>query len=222
MESGYVSKEAKAEQKRRMDEQVGAVREKMSKWSNKIVVGGNFTQYNSIACQTRLTRLDVAGNIDPTFNNGTAGTGFNNAVNSVSIQSDTKILVGGTFVTYKGVTCQARLTRLDATGNIDPTFNNGTAGIGANGTVFTITIQSDSKILIGGSFTTYNNVNFGRIVRLNTDGSIDNSFNFNKSGFDNTLYYSDLNDDIMSKLKTPKTLSEIRSEEHTSGLQSLS
>ena len=28
-------------------------------------------------------------------------------------------------------------------------------------------------------------------------------------GFDNTLYYSDLNDDIMSKLKTPKTLSEI-------------
>jgi len=30
-----------------------------------------------------------------------------------------------------------------------------------------------------------------------------------KCGFDNTLYYSDLNEDIMSKLKTPKTLSEI-------------
>jgi hypothetical protein len=42
MESGYISKEAKIEQKRRMDEQVGAVRDKMTKWSNKLVFGGYY------------------------------------------------------------------------------------------------------------------------------------------------------------------------------------
>ncbi len=42
MDSGYISKEAKLEQKRRMDDQVGAVRDKLSKWSNTMVFGGYY------------------------------------------------------------------------------------------------------------------------------------------------------------------------------------
>ena len=49
-------------------------------------------------------------------------------------------------------------------------------GTGANPAVSTITLQLDGKIIIGGSFTTYNGVAGNRIARLNPNGSIDTTF----------------------------------------------
>ena len=46
-----------------------------------------------------------------------------------------------------------------------------------NGTINAIDVQSDGKIIIGGSFTNINGVNVYRIARLNTNGTIDMSFN---------------------------------------------
>jgi hypothetical protein len=45
-------------------------------------------------------------------------------------------------------------------------------------------LQPDGKIVLGGRFTTFNTYSFNRIVRLNSDGSIDSSFSVG-SGFDN-------------------------------------
>jgi uncharacterized delta-60 repeat protein len=42
--------------------------------------------------------------------------------------------------------------------------------------VFSLVIQSDGKILAGGQFTLYNSTTCNGIVRLNSDGSIDNTF----------------------------------------------
>ena len=58
-------------------------------------------------------------------------------------------------------------------GAIDPTFN---VGSGADGSVYATSIQSDGKIIIGGGFTYYNGTSRNNIARLNTDGSLDNSF----------------------------------------------
>ena len=44
--------------------------------------------------------------------------------------------------------------------------------MGAGGLV----IQPDGKILVGGSFTSYNGVPSPRLIRLNADGSRDTSF----------------------------------------------
>ncbi|MBM3185379.1 MAG: T9SS type A sorting domain-containing protein [Bacteroidetes bacterium] len=58
-------------------------------------------------------------------------------------------------------------------GVLDPSFNIGTS---ANGSVMAIAVQNDGKIIIGGSFTSYNGIPANRIARLNIDGSIDTTF----------------------------------------------
>ena len=60
-------------------------------------------------------------------------------------------------------------------GSLDGSFD---AGAGANGSVYSMAVQSDGKILVGGSFSTFNNLNRSGIVRLNPDGSVDTGINF--------------------------------------------
>jgi len=141
----------------------------------KILVGGGFTTYKGVT-NNFIIRLNSDGTKDLTFDNS---IGFNSTLNQISIQSDGKILVVGFFTTYKGVT-ENRIIRLNSDGTKDLTFDN---SIGFNGTTTAISIQSDGKILVGGSFTTYKSVSANRIIRLNSDGSkdltFDNSIAFN-------------------------------------------
>jgi uncharacterized delta-60 repeat protein len=53
----------------------------------------------------------------------------------------------------------------------------------ANGPVYSVVVQPDGKILIGGSFTTVLGVARNNIARLSTDGTLDTSFNPNANGF---------------------------------------
>jgi uncharacterized delta-60 repeat protein len=66
-------------------------------------------------------------------------------------------------------------------GSVDASFNSIDAGYDIiSGTEFAVdcsTIQSDGKIIIGGRFTKYNGVNVNKIARLNTDGTLDTTFN---------------------------------------------
>ncbi len=143
----------------------------------KIIAGGNFTLYDIIS-KNRLVRLNSDGSIDNTFN---IGTGFNVAIYTTSIQSDGKIIVGGLFTSYNSIT-KRRIVRLNSDGSIDNTFNIGT-GFGNN--IYTTHIQSNGKIIVGGYFGTYNSILKNHIVRLNSDGSIDNTFiglGFNNGG----------------------------------------
>ena len=56
---------------------------------------------------------------------------------------------------------------------------------GANGTVFSIVVQPDGKVVVGGSFTTLAGQSRARIGRLNVDGTLDASFN---PGADSSVY----------------------------------
>jgi uncharacterized delta-60 repeat protein len=145
----------------------------------KILVGGGFTTYNSVT-ENYIIRLNTDGSKDTGFN---TGTGFNDAVYAIAIQADGKILVGGFFTTYKGVT-ENKIIRLNADGTKDTSF---TAGTGIDNWVLAIATQADGKILVGGNFTTYNGVTENYIIRLNTDGSKDTSFNTG-TGFDSTVF----------------------------------
>jgi uncharacterized delta-60 repeat protein len=144
----------------------------------KIIVAGNFTTFNGIAA-TRIARLNTDGSLDNSF---TSGTGFNDEVRSTSIQADGKIIVGGDFTTFNG-TATTRITRLNTDGSLDATFNIGT---GFNVSVWSISIQEDGKIIVGGEFSNFNGTARNRIARLNTDGSLDTSFNPG-SGFNTTV-----------------------------------
>lgn len=153
----------------------------------KIIVGGNFTQYNGVSIN-RIVRLNFDGSIDNTFN---VGTGFNGTVNGLTLQPDGKILVGGWFTSYNGTSLNY-IVRLNSDGSVDNTFNIGT---GFNEAPWVIVVQTDGKLVIGGYFATYNGSTSNRLIRLNSDGSVDNTFNIG-TGF-SIAYGQDIYDIIL-------------------------
>ena len=140
----------------------------------KILVGGDFTQYNGFT-ENNIIRLNVDGSKDATFN---TGVGFNDTVNTISVQTDGKILVGGVFTEYSGLT-ESKIIRLNSNGSKDTSFTTGT-GFYPNGNGYKIkslVLQTDGKILVGGIFTVYNGSLRKHHIRLNTDGTRDTGFN---------------------------------------------
>src|SRR5207344_1973953 len=103
---------------------------------------------------------------------GTGVFGYPFGVWSIVVQSDGKLLIGGNFYSVNG-TNRNNVARLTANGSLDSSFNP-TAG--ADNSVSSVVVQSDGKVLIGGSFTTVNGTNRCRIARLNADGGLDSSF----------------------------------------------
>jgi uncharacterized delta-60 repeat protein len=162
-----------------------AVTEVVLQPDGKIIVGGVFSSYNGTPAND-IIRLNSDGTVDNTFS---AGTGFNEIIWAIDVQPDGKILVGGFFSQYNGVPYNC-LIRLNSNGSVDNSF---TIGTGFNNTIYDIKRQVDGKYIIFGSFTTFNGVTCNRIVRLNNDGSIDNTFNTGV-GF-NGETYSGLIDD---------------------------
>ena len=55
-------------------------------------------------------------------------------------------------------------------------------GAGANGSVESVEVQSDGKILVAGGFTTFNGAERNGLVRLNSNGSVDTSYNAGLNG----------------------------------------
>ena len=148
----------------------------------KILIGGNFTLYGSIA-RNRLARLNADGTLDASFNVGAGLVGSTVSVRAIAVQPDGKILVGGIFVGYNGINRQ-NIVRLNPDGSIDPDFKY---TYGANVSVLAFALQPDGKILVGGGFNVYNDANAGRIVRLNSDGTTDTGFNVEGSGANNLV-----------------------------------
>ena len=148
----------------------------------KILVGGIFTSYNGTT-QNYISRLNSDGTLDVGF---TIGTGFNNSVLTIAVQSDGKILVGGSFTSYNG-TAQNYISRLNTDGTLDTDFATA-IGTGFSASVNTIAVQpNNQKILVGGTFTSYNGTTQNRITRLNSDATLDSEFTIG-TGFNNTVF----------------------------------
>ncbi|WP_338813847.1 T9SS type A sorting domain-containing protein [Bernardetia sp. Wsw4-3y2] len=133
----------------------------------KIIIAGNF--YDGVNYQG-LIRLNSDGSLDNTFQQG-----ISSRIEDIAIDVNDKIVVGGNFNNYNGVSCSQNIVRLNSDGSLDTSFNNGNTGF--NSFVYAIEIQNDNKIVVGGDFDTYNSIQANKIIRLNTDGSLDNSFN---------------------------------------------
>ena len=148
----------------------------------KIIVGGQFGTYSGSTVDG-IARLNTDGTKD-TGSSWNTGVGFSPVgVFAGALQSDGKIILGGSFTSYSGsASNNTRIIRLNTNGTKDTTFNPGTAG--ANGTVRSISIEPGTdKIMIGGDFTTYSGSTVNRIARLNTNGSVDTTFQPTGSGF---------------------------------------
>ena len=163
----------------------------------KIIVGGDFTQFTDsitgVTSMRGIIRLNSDGSYDSTFNNGNGG--FDLGVNTIALQPDGNILVGGTFTTYSdsaGTNTANYICRLSGDGSFDTTFNPGAGGAaGTDGQVNSIALDRFNRPLVGGGFTTYTDANSANtanyIVRLDTDGVYDATFDTTK-GFDSDVY----------------------------------
>jgi len=148
--------------------------------NNKIIVGGIFTQFSGNVAG-KVIRLNADGSYDATFDT-TVGvqSGFGALIAS-AITSDDKVYLTGEILTYDGNSCKG-LVRLNDDGSYDSTFVTGTgltgpssAGIGAAYTI--IPDEVTDGVLLIGSFTGYNGVSTGGIIKLTATGSIDTTFN---------------------------------------------
>jgi uncharacterized delta-60 repeat protein len=135
----------------------------------KIIIGRLFT---SVGGTNRggIARLNSDGSLDSGFNAEIGGNGF---IYDIAVQTDGKILIGGSFV--------PTILRLNADGSTDSTFTSplNPSNVIIPSVVYSIGIQSNGKILIGGLLqvpSSFPNSLSTPILRLNTDGAIDNSF----------------------------------------------
>ncbi|MBA3833129.1 MAG: delta-60 repeat domain-containing protein [Chthoniobacterales bacterium] len=143
----------------------------------KILVGGTCTTLggggSGIYPRNFFGRLYADGTLDNDFE-----PGANSSVRALAVQPDGKILAGGDFTTLGGggggVTARSRIGRLNSEGTLEAGFDPG-----ANGTVQSLAVQADGKIVAGGSFTTLGNGAItvrNRLGRLNGDGTLDTAF----------------------------------------------
>ena len=149
----------------------------------KIIIGGFIVErYNPVLITTPIARLNQDGSFDSTF---ASVTGNSNAL-QVAVQPDGKILLVGYFTAINEVGSNF-IARLNADGSLDSSFNTGT---GANRPIFTLSLQPNGDILIGGIFSTFNGKNRNQIARLKTDGSIDTTFDPGNNSFRLGTIYS--------------------------------
>ena len=150
----------------------------------KIVAGGEFVNAQGEP-RRRAARFYDDGSLDPTFNHA-----LNREVRAIAVQPDGKIILAGSFDTMSGKR-QNRIARFNADGTPDESFN---IGNGAPAIIWALALQPDGKILAGGNFVQFDDKPFARIVRLKSDGSVDETFDPG-AGVDGSVYAIAVQDD---------------------------
>ncbi len=129
---------------------------------------------------TSVLRFTDNGTLDTTF--GITGV-ITSAItmNDIVVQSDQKIVMAGYYTNDKGQKSFA-LTRLLEDGALDLTFgNNGvvTTTINQTSTGTSLILQTDGKLVVGGSTKPASHLTGFALARYNNDGSLDTTFGSN-------------------------------------------
>jgi len=140
--------------------------------NNQVILAGSATSGGA----TAVFRLNADGTLDTTFTNNPIGSATANfPAYAVALQTDGKVLAGGSFTAVGGLT-RVNIVRLNTDGSVDTGF---VAPTSINSAVRCILEQPDGKILIGGDFSVYTGKTYGHVVRLATTGALDTNFTGN-------------------------------------------
>jgi len=153
----------------------GDVRLFVRQTDGKIMVGGSFTTISNVT-RTRMARLNANLTLDTSFGNADIR---NNEVRAI-IPEDTdpdingfeSYAIAGTFTDIRGAT-RNRVARINADATLAGTFNPD-----ANNNVLDMVRLPTGKYLVGGAFTAFTGgvIARTRLARLNSDGSVDETF----------------------------------------------
>ena len=151
--------------------------------NGQVVVGGNMAG--------TVARLNSDGSADPNFLAGVnivaGSTGAGEEIDSIILQPDGKVLIGGFFNHVNGIVRNG-VARLNANGSLDTGFLNGVEGswlaysippfsfYSYAGQVNSIALQSGTNVFVGGDFNHFNSTTHYGIVRLNADGAVNTNF----------------------------------------------
>ena len=123
----------------------------------KVLFGGNFGLYP-------LFRLNANGAADSSFNQNQMLV----TVNAIVVQPTGKIVVAGDSSASLNSSC---VKRLNITGTVDSSF----IGV-VQGQASTLSAQSGGAIIVAGRFTFMSTLENCNVIRIGTDGSLDNTF----------------------------------------------
>jgi uncharacterized delta-60 repeat protein len=120
-----------------------------------------------------LRRLLPGGGTDSSFN-----VSVNSQLNCIALQSDGRIILGGSFTTVNG-SARAGLARLNLNGSLDTSFN---PAVSAGNEVFSILVLPDDRFIVGGNFTSVAGLAAAGLARLSADGVPDPTFTVSTNG----------------------------------------
>ncbi len=145
----------------------------------KILVAG--TSFNGVNVDFALVRYNADGSLDTSFDtDGMVTTGIgagNDRAVGVAVQTDGRIVVGG--YSHNGSDEDFAVIRYNTDGSLDTTFDTDgrvTTAIGSGDDFANaIVLQSDGRIVLGGYSWNGTDNDFA-LVRYNTDGTLDATF----------------------------------------------
>ena len=135
---------------------------------DRVLLSGNFIENGMTT--SRFVRLSQNGIVDNSFSTSIKEP---TTITSLAVQADNKVILSGDFTFLDNVQREG-IARINIDGSVDTSFNSGS---GFDGPVEKIIIQQDGKIIVVGNFSSYNGTSRSGLARLNTDGSLDVSFN---------------------------------------------
>ncbi len=126
-----------------------------------------------------VTRHNNDGSMDTTFDyDGKVTTGISatSVAKSIALQSDGKIVAGGT--TTNGLGSDYAITRYNIDGSLDTSFDfdgKVTADFSTSDVGYSLKIQNDNKIVIAGNTFSFGE-NYPTIIRYLNNGALDTTF----------------------------------------------
>jgi uncharacterized delta-60 repeat protein len=146
--------------------------------NGKIIIGGSFFEVNGIQ-RNNLARLNANGTVDTAFNPNVESLfadspPYFSAVRRVVRLADGKIVFGGRFYRVGGAV-KRQIVRLNNDGSVDIGFNLPANTVISAFQAQPLVVQTDGKIITNGG-TLSGGLSTWRVIRLNTDGSLDTSF----------------------------------------------
>lgn len=151
-----------------------------------INVAGRIARWSTDGDINGLARFTAPAVVDIFYEGEGFGPTTSYPILSFVIDDQDDIYAGGRFTLYAGSAFE-RIIKLKSDGSVDASFNVAGTNNGFNNSVEKIALTSDGKLYAGGSFTQYNGNAASRLIRLNANGTVDDSFDIG-SGFNGKVY----------------------------------
>ncbi|WKN42527.1 T9SS type A sorting domain-containing protein [Tunicatimonas pelagia] len=144
----------------------------------QLFVSGGFSSVNNIAVKGTIA-INEQGQLNTNF---LPDLGGKPSVNDAVLTDDGSLIISGNFSEIDGVSTNS-IAKLSSDGKVDEAFSSNIS-IGPKVRINTIALQPDGKVLVGGSFKLSNGHELSGIMRLKSNGKLDQSFSseINNSG----------------------------------------